>query len=72
MVVRNSGGWTERDTALCKEAIESGMVIDKRSGRPLTFGQMRAQYDEYEPVRSGAVDYETFSRDRIEVRPFEV
>ena len=71
MVARGSGRWTERDTALCKEAVESGMVIDKKSGKPLTFGQMRAQYGEYEPVRSGKVDYETFTKDRIEVRPFE-
>ena len=71
MPTQSSGEWTEEDTALCKEAIESGMVIDKKSGKPLTFGQMRAQYDEYEPVRSGAVDYETFTKDKIEVRPFE-
>lgn len=62
--------WTERDTALCKEAIDSGIVVDKATGKPLTFADIRAQYDDYEPVRSGQVDYETFIKNRIDVRPF--
>ena len=69
MAVVESGKWTERDVALCKEAIESGYVVDKATGKPLTFADLRAQYDDYEPVRSGQVDYETFIKDRIEVRP---
>ena len=69
MAVVESKKWTERDTALCKEAIDSGFVVDKATGKPLTFADLRAQYDDYEPVRSGQVDYETFTRDRIEVRP---
>ena len=71
MATASAGKWTERDTALCMEAIESGMAIDKKSGKPLTFAEMRAQYDDYEPVRSGLVSYEEFVKDRIEARPFE-
>ena len=71
MATANSGEWTERDTRLCREGIESGMVIDKKSGKPLTFAEMRAQYDDYEPVRAGLVSYEEFIKDRIEVRPIE-
>lgn len=70
MAVAESGKWTERDTALCEEAIESGIVFDKATGKPLTFADLRAQYDDYEPVRSGLVDYDTFIKDRIEVRPY--
>ena len=69
MALAESGKWTERDAALCKEAIDSGYVVDKATGKPLTFADLRAQYDDYEPVRSGQVDYETFVKDRIEVRP---
>lgn len=65
------GKWTERDTELCREAVESGMVVDKKTGRPLTFAETRAQYDDYEPVRAGLVSYEEFIKDRIEVRPIE-
>ena len=71
MAVAGSGKWTERDTALCREAIASGKVFNKATGKPLTFAETQAQYDDYEPVRSGLVDYETFTKDRIEVRPFE-
>ena len=71
MATANSCEWTERDTRLCREAVESGMVIDKKSGKPLTFAEMRAQYDDYEPVRAGLVSYEEFTRDKIEVRPIE-
>ena len=63
--------WTERDTELCREAIASGMVYNKATGKPLTVAETQAQYDEYAPVRAGLVDYETFTKDRIEVRPFE-
>lgn len=63
--------WTEEDTALCKEAIARGIAIDKATGKPLTFADMQAQYDDYEPVRSGQVDYETFIKGRIEARPFD-
>lgn len=71
MVAAGDGKWTERDTELCREAIESGMVYNKATGKPLTFAETQAQYDDYEPVRSGLVDYETFTKDKIEVRPFE-
>ena len=71
MAVVESREWTERDTALCKEAIDSGFVVDKATGKPLTFADLRAQYDDYEPVRAGRVDYETFIKDRIEVRPLD-
>ena len=47
------------------------MVYNKATGKPLTFAETQAQYDDYEPVRSGLVDYETFTKDKIEVRPFE-
>lgn len=70
MGVADAGKWTERDTALCKEAIDSGIAVDKATGKPLTFAEMRAEYDEYEPVRSGLVDYETFIKDRVEARPY--
>lgn len=66
-----AGKWTEEDTALCKEAIDSGIAVDKATGKPLTFADIRAQYDDYEPVRAGLVDYETFTRDKIEARPFD-
>ena len=66
-----SNKWTERDTALCKEAIDSGIVVDKATGKPLTFAEIRAQHADYEPVRSGQVDYETFIKNKIDVRPFE-
>ena len=65
------GVWTERDTELCREARASGKVYNKATGKPLTFAETQAQYDEYAPVRAGLVDYETFTKDRIEVRPFE-
>ena len=71
LLVARAGEWTERDTELCREAIASGMVYNKATGRPLTVAETQAQYDEYAPVRAGLVDYETFSKDRIEVRPFE-
>ena len=70
-MVARSGKWTERDTALCKEAIESGKAYNKATGKPLTFAEIDAQYDDFKPVRDGLVDYETFIKDRIEVRPFE-
>ena len=70
-MVATRGKWTERDTALCKEAIESGRVYNKATGKPLTFAEAQAQYDDFKPVREGLVDYETFVKDRIEVRPFE-
>ena len=71
MATVRSGKWTEMDTALCREAIASGKVFNKATGKPLTFAETQAQYDDYEQVRSGLVDYETFAKDRIEVRPFE-
>lgn len=71
MALAESRKWTERDAALCKEAIDSGFVVDKATGKPLTFADLRTQYDDYEPVRSGQVDYETFVKDRIEVRPLD-
>ena len=71
MAVVEGRKWTERGTALCKEAIDSGFVVDKAMGKPLTFADLRAQYDDYEPVRSGQVVYETFIKDRIEVRPLD-
>lgn len=71
MAMSGGGKWTERDAELCREAVESGMVVDKKTGRPLTFAETRAQYDDYEPVRAGLVSYEEFIKDRIEVRPIE-
>ena len=71
MDVAESGKWTEEDTALCREAIESGIAVGKATGKPLTFADVRAQYDDYEPVRAGLVDYETFTKDRIVARPFD-
>ena len=71
MAPTRDGVWTERDTELCREARASGMVYNKATGKPLTFAETQAQYDEYAPVRAGLVDYETFRKDRIEVRPFE-
>lgn len=71
MAATIGGKWTEADTLLCRRARESGTVIDKTTGEPMTFAKMRAQYDDYEPVRTGRVDFETFIKDRIEVRPLE-
>ena len=73
MAIAGDGKWTEEDTELCRGGggpIESGMVYNKSTGKPLTFTETQAQYDDYEPARSG-LDYETFTEDKIEMRPFE-
>ena len=62
---------TERDAEPCREAIESGMAIDKKPCKPLTLAEMRAQCEDCEPVRAGLAIYEEFLKDRIDVRPIE-
>lgn len=71
MAATIGGKWAEEDTLLCRSARESGTVIDKATGEPMTFAKMRSQYDDCEPVRAGRVDFETFIKDKIEVRPLE-
>lgn len=71
MSAAGDGKRAERDAELCGEAIASGMAYNKATGRPLTFAGTQAQCDDYGPVRSGLVDYETFTKDKIEARPLE-
>ena len=49
MAATKAGKWTEGDTELRGEATTSGKAYDKATGKPLTFAETQAQYDEYAP-----------------------
>ena len=49
MVATRAGKWTEGDTELRGEATTSGKAYDKATGKPLTFAETQAQYDDHAP-----------------------
>ena len=62
--------WTDNDTAICERAEASGVSINKSTGNPMTFAELKALAPEYDKIRS-TITVDEFLKDKINSKPFE-
>ncbi len=62
--------WIQADTDICDKAIASGLAINAKTGEPLTFGETKKLYVEFDKVRS-TMSIDEFLKDKVTTRPFD-
>lgn len=62
--------WTDADTAICDNAIASGLAINANTGKPITFNELEELRSEYDKVRT-KITIDEFLKGKTTSKPFD-
>lgn len=62
--------WTKRDTEICERAEASGLVVDKYTGKLMSFTDLQEMAIDYDRVRD-IMSLDDFMEKRVTIIPFE-
>jgi len=61
--------WTDHDTAICERAEASGLALNSKTGKPLTFTELQELAKAFDQIRD-KVTVDEFLKDKITSTPF--
>ena len=61
--------WTEHDTKMCKDGIQSGLAISVKTGKPLTLHELQSLARDFDVIRN-FTSVDNFLEDKIKAVPF--